>query len=89
MSNMTRKEVRCCMVGRQEKKKREGEGGSVSFNTALLIDGTKLKDRLKLSVIRWVAHKKNNLTNSGKVTILKYCVPFYFLSQSYFSFLLF
>lgn len=25
-------------------KKREGEGGSVSFNTALLIDGTKLKD---------------------------------------------
>lgn len=86
---MRRKEVRCCMVGRQEKKKREGEGGSVSFNTELLIDGTELKDRLKVSVKRWVAHIKDNLTNSGKVTILKYCVPFYFLSQSYFSFLLF
>lgn len=68
------------MLGKQEirlarKKKKHGEEGSITFNTAMLTDGIKLK-------LPWITNMSNN---SGKVKILKYCFIFfhnliYFLS---------
>lgn len=70
-------------------EKKRGEGGSVIFDTAMLTDGAKLKSKsLTWHISEYMLgySYENNLINSGKVKILKYCFPFYFLSQSYLFF---